>query len=824
MLLAGLSGNMAHSAVTTNLVFTTQPTSAQVGAVLANVVVQLRDSRGTNISLAGVPVSLALTKGAGLSGATNVVTDTNGKSIFNSLAIVQFGSGDVLAAFASNYRSNTSSAFNITQGRTTNVLSASASVITYGQPITISAKISAVAPATGTPTGTVTFRDGATVLGTAMLSSQTASLTVTNRLLAGGHNLTATFGGDTNFAASTSVVFSLTVSKVTLTVSGITGLDKVYDARTTASLNTTNALLNGVLSGDNVLLNSSNVRGSFSNKNVGVAKIVNITGLTISGTNSANYAITLPTATASISAAGLTMTVRGANKIYDASTVATVTLADNRFSGDLLTDSYTSAVFTNKNIGSGKMIFVSGLAISGTDNANYFLTSTNATATASITAAPLSVSGITASNKVYDAKIAAGLNVFGALLIGAVGGDVLALNTALAKGTFANKNIGTNKMVSISALTVSGTNVGNYTLTQPVTTASISPTGLTVSAKGVNKTYDGTTAATVTLADNRIVGDVLTDSYSGAIFTNQLVGTNKSVTVTGITVSGTDAANYVLQNTNATTTAGISAAKLLVVADNLSRPFGITNPPLTFSILGFVAGDSAATSVAGTPVLAATASTNSVVGSYVIKITNGTLAAANYTFIFSNGTLTVTPASTASLVTSALNPARTNQNITFVTKVSALNSGAPAPTGQVRFKCNGTNSLGNPVSLTNGVTTFVVPAATIASSRAVIVTAEFSDPAGNFNSSSNSMTQAIAIAPPPTIGKVTITPPKSDGTFQASLSGTPGQTFVLQASSDLIHWTSISTNVADTNGVISIIESNAIAYPSRYYRGMMPLP
>ncbi len=824
MLLAGLSGNMAHSAVTTNLVFTTQPTSAQVGAVLANVVVQLRDSRGTNISLAGVPVSLALTKGAGLSGATNVVTDTNGKSIFNSLAIVQFGSGDVLAAFASNYRSNTSSAFNITQGRTTNVLSASASVITYGQPITISAKISAVAPATGTPTGTVTFRDGATVLGTAMLSSQTASLTVTNRLLAGGHNLTATFGGDTNFAASTSVVFSLTVSKVTLTVSGITGLDKVYDARTTASLNTTNALLNGVLSGDNVLLNSSNVRGSFSNKNVGVAKIVNITGLTISGTNSANYAITLPTATASISAAGLTMTVRGANKIYDASTVATVTLADNRFSGDLLTDSYTSAVFTNKNIGSGKMIFVSGLAISGTDNANYFLTSTNATATASITAAPLTVSGITASNKVYDAKIAAGLNVFGALLIGAVGGDVLALNTALAKGTFANKNIGTNKMVSISALTVSGTNVGNYTLTQPVTTASISPTGLTVSAKGVNKTYDGTTAATVTLADNRIVGDVLTDSYSGAIFTNQLVGTNKSVTVTGITVSGTDAANYVLQNTNATTTAGISAAKLLVVADNLSRPFGITNPPLTFSILGFVAGDSAATSVAGTPVLAATASTNSVVGSYVIKITNGTLAAANYTFIFSNGTLTVTPASTASLVTSALNPARTNQNITFVTKVSALNSGAPAPTGQVRFKCNGTNSLGNPVSLTNGVTTFVVPAATIASSSAVIVTAEFSDPAGNFNSSSNSMTQAIAIAPPPTIGKVTITPPKSDGTFQASLSGTPGQTFVLQASSDLIHWTSISTNVADTNGVISIIESNAIAYPSRYYRGMMPLP
>ena len=76
----------------------------------------------------------------------------------------------------------------------------------------------------------------------------------------------------------------------------------------------------------------------------------------------------------------------------------------------------------------------------------------------------------------------------------------------------------------------------------------------------------------------------------------------------------------------------------------------------------------------------------------------------------------------------------------------------------------------------------------------------------------------------PSIGKVSITPPKFDGTMQATLSGTPGQLFVLEASSDLIHWTPISTNGADANGFISIVESNAIAYPSRYYRGMMPLP
>jgi hypothetical protein len=139
----------------------------------------------------------------------------------------------------------------------------------------------------------------------------------------------------------------------------------------------------------------------------------------------------------------------------------------------------------------------------------------------------------------------------------------------------------------------------------------------------------------------------------------------------------------------------------------------------------------------------------------------------------------------------------------------------------VRFKCNGTNSLGTPVSLTNGATTVVIPAAVIASSSAVLVTAEFTDPAGNFNSSSNTITQTIVITtpPPPSIGTVSITPPKFDGTLQATLAGTPGQAFVLEASADLIHWTPVSTNIADTNGIATLVESNAIAYPSRFYRG-----
>ncbi len=87
----------------------------------------------------------------------------------------------------------------------------------------------------------------------------------------------------------------------------------------------------------------------------------------------------------------------------------------------------------------------------------------------------------------------------------------------------------------------------------------VTPRSLTVSATGVNRTYDGTTNATVILSDSRISGDDLSDSYTNAFFADPNVGTNKQVTVTGISISGSDAGNYSLANATATTTAKILA-------------------------------------------------------------------------------------------------------------------------------------------------------------------------------------------------------------------------------------------------------------------------
>jgi len=57
--------------------------------------------------------------------------------------------------------------------------------------------------------------------------------------------------------------------------------------------------------------------------------------------------------------------------------------------------------------------------------------------------------------------------------VGVVGSDNVTLNTGSAAGAFVDANVGTGKTVTVSGLTISGDDVGNYSLTQPTTTANI---------------------------------------------------------------------------------------------------------------------------------------------------------------------------------------------------------------------------------------------------------------------------------------------------------------------------------------------------------------
>ena len=96
---------------------------------------------------------------------------------------------------------------------TTTTLTASPSTSSYGQTVTLTATVTATS---GTPTGTVTFYNGATVLGPGTLSSGKAKLS-TAALPVGSDSLTAVYGGSSAYAGSTSKPVAVTVTQATTT-------------------------------------------------------------------------------------------------------------------------------------------------------------------------------------------------------------------------------------------------------------------------------------------------------------------------------------------------------------------------------------------------------------------------------------------------------------------------------------------------------------------------------------------------------------------------------------------------------------------------------
>src|SRR6185369_10595647 len=94
----------------------------------------------------------------------------------------------------------------------------------------------------------------------------------------------------------------------------------------------------------------------------------------------------------------------------------------------------------------------------------------------------------------------------------------------------------------------------------------------------------GTTTATVHLTSDMVAGDDLSGGYTSASFADKNVGTGKTVSVSGISISGADAGNYNLLNTTASTTADITARTLHVTATASNRTYnGNANASVTLA-------------------------------------------------------------------------------------------------------------------------------------------------------------------------------------------------------------------------------------------------
>ncbi len=101
---------------------------------------------------------------------------------------------------------------------TTTTVSSSLNPSTFGQSVTFTAQVSSLG---GTPTGTVTFKDGATTIGSGTLNGSGLATFSTTTLAVASHSITAVYDGNTSFATSTSSVLSQVVSKAD-TTTGLT--------------------------------------------------------------------------------------------------------------------------------------------------------------------------------------------------------------------------------------------------------------------------------------------------------------------------------------------------------------------------------------------------------------------------------------------------------------------------------------------------------------------------------------------------------------------------------------------------------------------------
>ena len=361
-----------------------------------------------------------------------------------------------------------------------------------------------------------------------------------------------------------------------LTVSGITVTNKTYNGKTAATLVTGGAALVGVESSDtgNVSLVTSGENAVFAIKTVGVNIGVTVTGLTLGGSAAGDYTLTEPTLTGNIVARPIIVSaITDQNKVYDGTTNATINTTGAVLSGVLASDianvtlvtSGATGAFSSADVGTGLTVTISGLYLTGSTSSNYSISVTNPTA--NITALPLTVSGVTANNKTYDGTTTATLSTGSAALVGVVSGDTsnVTLNTGSAAGVFSTANAGNGLTVTVSGLAISGSAASNYTLTQPTTTANITPVTLTVTGITANsRAANGTAAAVLNLGGATLVGVLSGDTSnvsivtSGAVgtFTSITAGTNITVDISGLTLSGSAAGNYVL--TQPTTTANLT--------------------------------------------------------------------------------------------------------------------------------------------------------------------------------------------------------------------------------------------------------------------------
>jgi hypothetical protein len=210
--------------------------SGSTSAALAQTVNQASTTTtvalSVNPSVYGQAVTFTTTVTADSPGAgtpTGTVTFKDGTIVLatgtlNASAVATFstsalgvGNHSITAVYNGdlNFSGSTAAALAevVNHASTTTRLTSSRNPSVYGQAVTFTTTVTAVSPGTGTPSGTVTFKDGTTVLATATLDASGRATFSTSALGVGNHSITAVYGGNTSYKASTSAALTQRVKR-----------------------------------------------------------------------------------------------------------------------------------------------------------------------------------------------------------------------------------------------------------------------------------------------------------------------------------------------------------------------------------------------------------------------------------------------------------------------------------------------------------------------------------------------------------------------------------------------------------------------------------
>jgi polygalacturonase len=451
-------------------------------------------SVGANGTLASVTLS-------GLSAGTHTYTAKYpGDANYNALG---FGSVTVTVTGAST--------------ASTTVLTTPATS-TYGTAVTLSA---AVSGSGGTPTGSVAFYDGTTLLGSSPLSAGAGSLSVT--LAGGSHSLTAVYSGDTTFVTSTSTVKALAVATAS-TMTGLTSLPTTVTAGQTAALTATVtgvsgqatptgtvSFTDGVTSLGNASLNgagvamltatlstpgSRTITASYGGDGNYAVSSGNTMVMVVSGTTST--ALTAPATavfgtgvslSAKITATGGTPT--GTISFYDGTTLlGTAPVASNAAS--LTGVTLAGGMHSLTAVYSGDSVFPAS-----TSTASMFTVTTAATTTG-LSAAPATVVAFSALNLTATVTGVSGQVTPSGTVTFSVGATVLGTGQLAGGVATLATSLSTTGSQTITAAYGGDTNYGVSSGTAPVV-ATVAPTVTTLALSSPTVFNGGTVTLTATV-------------------------------------------------------------------------------------------------------------------------------------------------------------------------------------------------------------------------------------------------------------------------------------------------------------------------------------